>query len=191
MLNETIENWYQLNIPVKPHLGQLQNIKWMQYNPRKPIARKGFPLTSLDGGTSGIPELDSLREYNKINGTNFKESSFQTITPEGHELFGKFLNEFKCGRSNLMRLEAGGFFPWHRDLGSDSFRICYFFESVTPYSFVWIENDQVMPIQPGTWMGVNTKTKHCVFAFEQVTFAIFNILNTEENKQKLYTYLSI
>jgi len=191
MLNETIENWYLLNIPTKPNLSQVKDLNWMQYNPRKPIARKGFPLTSLDGGTSGIPELDSLREYNKIHGTNYKESSFQKTTSAGREIFGDFLSEFKCGRSNLIKIEPGGFFPWHRDLGEDTFRVCYFFESVNPFSFVWIENDQVIPIHPTSWMGVNTKTKHCVFAFEPVVLAVFNILNTEENKKNLYKYLAV
>ncbi|MBX3032387.1 MAG: hypothetical protein KF865_00555 [Bdellovibrionaceae bacterium] len=37
---------------------------WKPYNPRKNIARQGLSLTSLDGGLGGIPDLDSLMEYN-------------------------------------------------------------------------------------------------------------------------------
>ena len=39
--------------------------KWVQYNPRKNIPREGLSITSLDGGFSGIPDLDSLKEYNE------------------------------------------------------------------------------------------------------------------------------
>ena len=38
--------------------------KFVQYNPRKKVDREGLSITSLDGGLSGIPDLDSLREYN-------------------------------------------------------------------------------------------------------------------------------
>ena len=38
--------------------------KWVQYNPRKNIPRYGLSITSLDGGFSGRPDLDSLKEYN-------------------------------------------------------------------------------------------------------------------------------
>ena len=36
--------------------------EWKPYNPRKKIAREGLSVTSLDGGLSGIPDLDSIRE---------------------------------------------------------------------------------------------------------------------------------
>ena len=35
--------------------------KWVQYNPRKNIPRYGLSITSLDGGFSGVPDLDSLK----------------------------------------------------------------------------------------------------------------------------------
>ena len=47
-----------------------ENFDYVKYNPRKPIARYGLSLTSLDGGLSGIPDLDSLHEYNQENKTN-------------------------------------------------------------------------------------------------------------------------
>ena len=39
------------------------NFKWVQYNPRKNIDREGLSITSLDGGLSGYPDLDSLYDY--------------------------------------------------------------------------------------------------------------------------------
>ena len=39
--------------------------EWKPYNVRKPNNRWGLSITSLDGGLSGIPDLDSVYEYNK------------------------------------------------------------------------------------------------------------------------------
>ena len=36
---------------------------WVKYNPRKDVNRWGLSITSLDGGLSGVPDLDSLYEY--------------------------------------------------------------------------------------------------------------------------------
>ena len=36
---------------------------WKPYNPKKHPGREGLSVTSLDGGFSGIPDLDSIREY--------------------------------------------------------------------------------------------------------------------------------
>ena len=37
---------------------------WKPYNVKKPNNRWGLSITSLDGGLGGIPDLDSLSEYN-------------------------------------------------------------------------------------------------------------------------------
>ncbi len=55
--------------------------KWVQYNPRKNIPRKGLSITSLDGGFSGIPDLDSLKEYNDEHNVYIDEPDIKTKTP--------------------------------------------------------------------------------------------------------------
>ena len=51
---------------------------WRKYNPKKnKNGRYGISLTSLDGGDSGIPDLDSIREFNEENGTSYDEVSFR------------------------------------------------------------------------------------------------------------------
>ena len=49
---------------------------WVKYNPRKDVNRWGLSITSLDGGLSGVPDLDSLYEYNKEHNTNYTEKDF-------------------------------------------------------------------------------------------------------------------
>jgi len=51
---------------------------WKPYNVRKPNNRWGLSITSLDGELSGIPDLDSLYEYNKNNGTNITNQDIKT-----------------------------------------------------------------------------------------------------------------
>ena len=55
--------------------------EWKPYNPRKKIAREGLSVTSLDGGLSGIPDLDSIREYCIKNQVILGEHSFNQETP--------------------------------------------------------------------------------------------------------------
>ena len=38
------------------------NFEYVRYNPRKNVPRYGLSITSLDGGVSGVPDLDSLYE---------------------------------------------------------------------------------------------------------------------------------
>ena len=52
--------------------------EWKPYNVRKPNNRWGLSITSLDGGLSGIPDLDSLYEYNKKNGTTIANQDINT-----------------------------------------------------------------------------------------------------------------
>ena len=57
------------------------NFEYVRYNPRKNVPRYGLSITSLDGGVSGVPDLDSLYEYNKEHGTTYREYSFTVPTP--------------------------------------------------------------------------------------------------------------
>ena len=71
---------YELNFEVDKKLidNELLFFKndWVQYNPRKNIPRYGLSITSLDGGLSGIPDLDSVREYNIKNNLKLDEIDF-------------------------------------------------------------------------------------------------------------------
>ena len=58
-----------------------ENFEYVRYNPRKNVDRWGLSITSADGGLTGRPDLDSLKEYNKEHGTNWLEDSFNVPTP--------------------------------------------------------------------------------------------------------------
>lgn len=177
MLSESFEDVINLNLPEVQIETDSQD--WKQYNPRKKISRWGRSLTSLDGGTSGIPDLDSIYEYNKNNGTNYRESDFKTLTPEGKKF--EFLTEsFDLGRSHLIKLDSGGHFPYHRDLGTEVFRLIYCVSGCGPTNLAWIIDDKVIKLQDRHWYYVNTKKVHATFAFNICVFAVFNIINNEK-----------
>ena len=64
-----------------PFLKQTENYKWIQYNPRKNFPRWGQSITSLDGGMSGIPDIDSILEYCIKNKVKLAETDFNKKTP--------------------------------------------------------------------------------------------------------------
>lgn len=152
------------------------------YNPRKKgHNRYGLSITSLDGDFSGIPNLDSLYEYNKENGTRYGEGDFrqQTAFYKGCRELQDVMQSFNrfMGRSHILRLDKGGFFPPHRDftgLVSSSFRI--FIPLCYSSQYVFILDNKKLSFEPGYPYFFNTVAEHSLFAFnDESYFAVFNI----------------
>jgi hypothetical protein len=187
-LLSALEDSLTLDLPL-PNL-DLSTLNWVQYNPRKEIRRFAASITSLNGDVSGIPDLDSLREYNLIHNTHYKETDFNVLTPQGEPF--KFLTDlFDLGRSHFIRLEPGGFFPYHRDLDATCFRIAYMIKNCSPTSLAWLQNDKVIKMQNKTWYYINTFHPHALFAFEKAEFAIFNIYKSDKSLASLFSKLLI
>jgi hypothetical protein len=174
------EDCIPLNIPVEHNLIDTNTLNWKQYNPRKSINRFGCSITSLDGNDSGIPDLDSVLEYNLLNNTVYTEKDFNVQTKHSVP-FVEFLNTFQVGRSHYIKLEPGGFFPWHRDDDPNTFRIMYTISNCTPDSLVWLEDDKILPLTDRTWFYINTRKKHSLFSFGTAVFAVFNVLTNTHN----------
>ena len=88
---------------------------YVQYNPRKSYPREGLSITSLDGGLSGRPDLDSVYEYNKENGTEWTERDFKTPTPVfDWQSLQECLEPFKghIFRTHILKLNTGGFLKY-------------------------------------------------------------------------------
>ena len=143
------------------------NNKWVQYNPRKNIPRYGMSITSLDGGFSGIPDLDSLKEYNEKHNLNLDEPDIKTKTPfypYVESVLSKFTNHL--GRTHLIRKYAGGQFPSHRDhyeRENKSFRLFLpIYKCNPPYNY-FILDDKILHFQHGKLYFLNTLKEHIVF----------------------------
>lgn len=188
VIAEPFENFFSLQLPeVSVNTDALN---WHRYNPRKEIARWGASITSLEGGDAGVPDLDSLYEYNRLNGTSYQEGDFRRFTAAG-KIFEFLSQDFDLGRSHFIRLGAGGYFPYHRDLGRDSFRLIYCVENCHPANFVWLQDDRVLRLHDRQWYYVNTKMPHATFAFHPCVFAVFNVINSEKSAAGLRKNLAI
>lgn len=161
---------------------------WVQYNRSKPfIRREGLSLLSLDGGFSGIPDLDSLREYNNLNGTMLIENDIKTPTPayEYALPYFDFIKEHAV-RTHVIRLHPGGFFPIHRDNNSinvKSFRLFVPLANCNPPEmFFMIDDDyRVLNFDHGSVYFINTSLPHAVFNASSSKTSYFIVVNVELN----------
>ena len=165
------------------------------YNPRKEgYNRYGLSITSKDGGFSGIPDLDSLYEYNKENGTGYDEPDFREKTPFFHSCHSlksalKPFHNF-MGRSHILRLDKGGFFPPHRDMGDISFRLFISFSKIDLYSFIL--DEKKIFLQKNHVYCINTCLSHSLFSFENNNFfAVFNIDLSQPAVRAVFNHLLI
>lgn len=184
-----MEDWMKLKVSWNPdqaakELEQYPRETWPRYNPRKPIERYCLDLTQIEGGNANV---SSLAEYNKANGTDYKNHDFTEFTSEYYNLpeIQKILSPFEkwIGRTHVIRIDAGGYFPPHYDtIVSDptvyDVRLVAAVRNVTPRNFKWLHdtNDQVMPMTNGDVFIVNTAKPHSVFSFsDDATIVVANL----------------
>ena len=162
--------------------------RFTPYNPRKKsLNRYGLSITSYDGGFSGSPDLDSLYEYNQIHNTKYREADFREPTPffTSSQILKTALQPFEglIGRSHILKLDRGGFFPPHRDMDFTSFRL--FFSIVDNKQYAFILENQKISFTKGQIYCLNTRMSHSLFSFEDNSlFAVFNI---DLNKSSVYS----
>lgn len=200
-----MEDWMKLKIDWNPNqasneLDQYPRDTWPRYNPRKPIERYCLDLTQIPGGNANV---SSLAEYNRANGTDYKNHDFTEFTPEYHNLpeIQKLIEPFQkwIGRTHVIRIDAGGYFPPHYDtIVADpsvyDVRLVAAIRNVTPRNFKWLHDtdEKVMPMNNGDVFIVNTAKPHSVFSFsDDATIVVANLKFDKDLLQKildLYSY---
>lgn len=173
---------------------------WVQYNPRKLNKRQGLSVTSLDGGFSGVPDLDSLREYNLENSTQYVESNFRARTsivnyiPELNVVLDEFPDH---GRCHFLKLDSGGFFPPHRDNGISStlpktFRLIVPVCNFDNNQMIWLQDGKVLNFTLGRTYFINTTKVHSLFSFVDMSCCfVMNIEATEKSLDSILKNLEI
>jgi len=170
---------------------------WKQYNPRKPYNRQGLSITSLDGTLSGVPDLDSLFEYNKQHNTNINEVDISVKTPVASNIsvIQRLLDVFDTlGRSHFIRLNTGGFFPPHRDgkiLDITCFRVLTLCHNCTPSQFTFMHEDKIIKLEPGRPYFINTRKMHSVFSYvDNSVQCVLNVPLTKNNYNSIIKHLA-
>lgn len=185
-----VETTHQLNDPFKFVSWTEENFSYVKYNPRKDINRYGLSLTSLKGGLDGIPDLDSLLEYNRENGTRYTEKDFRTYTPlyEYNDLKSCIAPiEKYLFRSHILKLGTGGFFPAHRDfwgMDFDSYRIIIPLQNMNPPHFTFIIDGIPQYWNYGSFYFVDTAKMHYLFNASLVDTYML-VLNVELNEDTI------
>lgn len=160
-----------------------ENFDYVLYNPRKKVARYGLSITSLDGGLSGRPDLDSVPEYNRENNVYYNERDFSVKTPVYDYPSLKNMIEpisDHIFRSHILKLEPGGFFPPHRDFAGtnfDSFRALVPLSNMSAPDFNFILEDKILNWKNGFMYFLDTAKMHYLFncSFEPSYMIVFNI----------------
>tara|TARA_B110000977_G_C11040931_1_gene478846 strand:+ start:1220 stop:1840 length:621 start_codon:yes stop_codon:yes gene_type:complete len=171
------------------------NFEWVQYNPRKKIDREGLSITSLDGGLSGRPDLDSLYEYYTETGIALNEANFSTKTPV-YDYFKEWLDplELYLGRTHVIKLNRGGYFPPHRDnrhFNIDSFRLFLPLNYNSVHHFFLLENKK-MEFENGQLYFIDTAKMHTLFNTSDTPFyfVAVNVILTQESVIKTLKFLT-
>lgn len=172
--------------------------EWKQYNPRKGVNRYGLSVTSLDGGYSGVPDLDSILEFNKLNNTKYIETDFNVKTDVVSQILNldELLNSLSpgLGRCHFLKLNAGGFFPPHRDNGtavpSSTFRMIVPLGNTRKNDWHWIHEGKVLSLTSGRTYCINTTKEHSVFSFkDNCCMLVFNVMATLKNIHFITSHL--
>ena len=183
----------KIRCDVKKLFNEVKDFKYLQYNPRKDIKRYGLSITSLDGNMDGV-DLDSIKEYNKENNTEYDELSFQAFTSVYYESqeIQKITEPFlgHIGRSHILHLPEGGYFPPHRDLPvyveqQNSLRVLVPLKGCNPPDMYFMYEDKPLHFEHGRAYFLNTNKSHNLFAFKDSYMIVLNIKTSEEVYQIL------
>ena len=178
----------KLKCDVKKLFDETEEFVYLKYNPRKDIERYGLSITSLDGSLNGI-DLDSIKEYNKENNTEYDELSFNKFTKVYHTSseIQKIVEPFKnhIGRSHILSLQEGGYFPPHRDLPvyveqQNSLRILVPLNGCNPPDMYFMYEDKPLHFEHGRAYFLNTNKSHNLFSFKGSNMIVLNIKTNEE-----------
>ena len=166
------------------------NNDWKPYNVRKPNNRWGLSITSLDGGLSGIPDLDSLYEYNKDSDVKITNQDIKTYTSvyETMPTLQKVIEPWKpwLGRCHFLKLNAGGYFPEHYDINKldysyDDTRLIAFVNNTNKCTMKFLYEDKLMEVENGSLYWFNASKRHSVFSMQDDCIMIVFCLKFDEN----------
>jgi hypothetical protein len=195
----SMEDWKKFRYTIDhesltQELAQYPRSTWPRYNPRKPIERYCLDLTQTPYGNDNV---SSLKEYNAATGNNFRNQDFTKLTEVYEKLptVQKLLDPFKpwLGRSHIIRIDAGGYFPPHYDtvvVDDEVYdvRMIACINNIDKNSFKWLHEDKAVPLETGQVWLANTGKPHSVFSFTDD--AIIMVANLRFDKHLFAEFLN-
>jgi len=187
---------YQINLrfPVTDIVSNLENnFSWVRYNPRKKIERYGLSVTSLDGKMSGVPDLDSLYEYYDKTGIRLIERDFNVKT-KAYKYFSKWFEPFEgsLGRTHVIKLMPGGFFPWHRDSKYPTISAFRLFLPIkfSDKSSIFLLEDNLLKFDNGIMYFIDTSKMHSLCNISTTDPCYFLVVNVDLTEEAINTVCS-
>lgn len=158
------------------------NSAWQRYNVDKhggQNPRWVLPLTSYDGSLHDITSRNSLRDMGVTNESQLCQPTpvFRSVS-EAQRIISLFRN--RVGRCNILRADAGGFWPPHRDYYSmppEYFRIVCWLNTDDPGDFHFNMDERRFQPQMGHFYYMNFQKTHSLFSF---TNSVYMMLLTLE-----------
>lgn len=163
---------------------------WSPYNDFKPhIKREGLCIINESGLNQSGPALNSLIEWNTRFDTDYSEKDFDKTTPvyectEIKNLLSEILH--LCGRTHILRVPPGGYFPPHRDSRGekeiDTFRLIMALSNTANPWFRFMLEDKPLHFEIGSLYAVNTTLEHTLFnaSANDSYWLVINAHNTPE-----------
>jgi len=171
------------------------NNRWVPYLRREGVSndREALLLVGMKGDKPD--DYVSRPEACKKAGRYLDETEFDTPTEIYNELscLHELLNYFSpLGRTMLIKSNAGGWFPPHKDdplLNRSCFRIAAFIGSnVDHESYEWQSEEKIWPIKQNRAYYIDTRKTHRTHSWADGSIhLIMNIPKTWENVIKLMT----
>jgi hypothetical protein len=185
---DVVETTYEINYNEANKIIKKYENFYKIYNPRDSANQRfGLSLTSLDGGMSGVPDLDSLSQYRIKTGIDYLEKDFKIKTPLLKDLEStcNIFNNYDLGRSHVIKLDKGGHFPPHRDL-DDTFRLICWLDCSPPNDMVFMSENRPLYLTRGVFYFINTIKYHSLFSFSNDNkMIILNVILDEKNVHQL------
>ena len=167
--------------------------KWVPYLRREGISndREGLLLMGLEGDSPS--DSLSMPEARKRAGRKLSETEFSTPTQLYKDLtcLHPLLDFFQpLGRTMLVKVNAGGWFPPHKDwpmLTRDTFRIVIFIGSkVDNETYEWEMEGKRWPIKQNRAYYIDTRKTHRTHSWTDGSIhCVVNVPKTWENVIKL------
>lgn len=167
------------------------------FQPKKEVLndRHSVLIYGLKGDHPSRPTgLDQIR---KELGYMPLEEEFKYPT-EAHPLLTSYHKVFdhfgEMGRSFVLKLNAGGFYPYHRDfpfITRNTIRLIGFHGNSNQDQLEWEVSGQRQPILPNTLYYVNTIKRHRLSSWKHNSdMVVLNVPKTWENVLKLMSVLN-